>query len=454
MPNTFLSGFNHYPMQRCAVLRPERYQQLQTLLKQPVIARGRGCSYGDAALNQQGQVILTERLNHFLAFDRERGVLTVEAGITLAEILTVIIPCGWFLPVTPGTQHASLGGCVASDVHGKNHLQRGSIGQHILALELIQCADKVTFCSTNENPDLFWATVGGMGLTGIIGTVSLQLIPIPSSYMAVSYQPTSDLEHTFTMLNHYSAHDPYRIAWLDLLCTAKTLGRGIIMTAHHAEVNELSTSLRTHPLSRFSKRRFSIPAHCPPWLLNKALLKFYNHHYWHKQQRKNFSNSPHILSYQDYFYPLDHIQHWNRLYGKRGFIQYQCVLPHANALENTQKMLQLLHNNHYPVFLATLKCFGASEQGMLSFPLPGFTLALDLPLLDQQLFSVLAQLDEIVANAGGRIYLAKDTHLSESLFRDMYPRYTEWLRLKNEFDPNHIFRSSLSQRLAITPATH
>lgn len=429
-----ITSFNHYPVQTCILHRPERYRELSQL-SPTTIARGQGRSYGDAALNENNHVVLTERLNRFVEFDPINGTLTAEAGITLAEVLNLIIPHDWFLPVTPGTQYVSLGGCVAADVHGKNHHRVGSFGQHVLWLELITANGETIRCSTKQNSHIYWATVGGMGLTGIIGTVSVKLIPIKSTEMAVTHRASTNLEKTFDYLAAKDFNDDYSVAWIDTF----NIGRSIVMTAHH--VNESISKLKN-----IRKNNLTIPFNCPNLLLNKTTLKIFNQLYFKKQSQKT---SPFKTELQNYFYPLDRITHWNRLYGKRGFVQYQCVIPNKHALVGTQKILEALSQSAYPSFLGVLKRFSAENLGLLSFPMAGFTLALDIPILDNGLFKVLDQLDEIVLTHGGRVYLAKDARLKPETFRAMYPKYNEWLAIKNKIDPNNIFSSSLSRRLKI-----
>lgn len=431
-----LTGFNQYPAQICTLSRPERYRELLNL-QQPTIARGQGCSYGDASLNENKQVTLTERLNCFITFNREQGILTADAGITIAKILATIVPQGWFLPVTPGTQHVSLGGCVAADVHGKNHHHVGSFGQHVTELELIDANRQVTYCSPQKNADIFWATIGGMGLTGIISKISLQLIPVSSNQMLIKHYPAGNLEELLLLLNDSVLDDQYSIAWFDVLATKNQFGRSIMMTAHHAN---------TTSYLEMKKKQLSIPFNLPSWMLNKSIVKIFNEFYFHENKNKNEFTT----HYTNYLYPLDHIQNWNRLYGKRGFIQYQCVLPMQTAADAIKQLLEYLHTTNYPAFLGTLKRFGEQSQGLLSFPLHGFTLALDLPIRNAGLFTILDKMDNMVVNHGGRIYLAKDARLQPETFRAMYPRFTEWLAIKNRIDPEHFFCSSLSRRLQIT----
>ncbi len=441
---TTLSSFNGYPRQSCNLSRPERYHQLLSHVTSTVIIRGQGNSYGDAALNENGQVISMERLNRFIAFDREQGILTAEAGVTLADILSLVIPVGWFLPVTPGTQQVSLGGCIAADVHGKNHQLTGSFSKHIIWLDLITSAGEVIRCSTDENPDFFWATIGGMGLTGIIGTVCLKLRCCPNKYLTVNNHTANNLAEVIERLR--TNDDEYSVAWLDTFASKQNLGRGIIMTAQHTPIEELPLTLPKESTKIRKRFAITIPCNCPNWMLHKTSLKIFQQLYWQKQAKKI---APYHSSLQQYFYPLDNIKHWNRLYGKRGFVQYQCLMPSANANLGYQQLLTYLQSTPYPVYLGVLKKFGKENLGMLSFPQEGFTLALDLPILNTGLFKVLDKLDEIVLAHGGRVYLAKDARLKPAMFRQMYPRHAEWLTIKNKLDPEHLFSSSLSRRLEL-----
>ncbi len=439
MTNTIqpLSGWNHYPIQPCKIIRPERYRELQA---QPsCIARGQGRSYGDAALNTKGAVLLTERLNRLLAFDKHAGILQAEAGITLAEILAVIVPHGWFLSVTPGTQFTSLGGCIAADVHGKNHHHAGSFGNFILNFELILAGNTRLICSPTENADAFWATIGGMGLTGIIGTATIKLMPLPSTQMAVKSIAAANLEQIFTLLADPVYDDTYTVAWIDTLATGSNLGKGIIMTAHHLPAGESITTVKTF------NRKLTIPTICPDGLLNKYTSKLFNAFYYRQQLRNTIT----IVNYPQYFYPLDSIAHWNRLYGKKGFVQYQCVIPEQHSFVAIKALLEKLTQAGYPSFLGVLKRFGASNPGLLSFPMSGYTLALDIPLKDQALFHLLDALDAIVLQYAGRVYLAKDARLKPDIFRAMYPNYPHWLKQKQLLDPENHFTSSLAERLQI-----
>lgn len=437
-----LSGWGRYPVQICELERPERYADLRPGTD-TLIARGQGRSYGDASLNENGRVLLTERIDRMLELDVKQGILRAEAGVTLADILPVIVKQGWFLPVTPGTKFVSLGGCIAADVHGKNHHHDGSFGEHVISIELIMADGSQKTCSATENSEIFWATVGGMGLTGIIGEVTLKLIPIETAQMLVSHHAASNLQHLFQLLQDPALDDRYSVAWIDCLASGEQLGRGIAMFGHHATRAEFSA---TNPLSTKARRTKSLPFDFPSWALNPLSISAFNKLYYYKESRKK---SPFLTDYDSYFYPLDAIGQWNRMYGKRGFVQYQCVIPEATALAGMTALLQELSSSRRSSFLAVLKRFGAEGKGLLSFPTPGYTLALDLPLRDKGLFSLLDKLDHIVLQHDGRVYLAKDARTSAESFKTMYPRYTEWLKVKQAVDPDYRFSSSLSRRLNI-----
>lgn len=439
---TPISGWGRYPVQSCELERPERYAYLRPTAAS-LITRGQGRSYGDAALNENGRVLLTERVNRLLEFDAEQGILHAEAGATLAEILEVIAPKGWFLPVTPGTKFVSLGGCVAADVHGKNHHHDSSFGDHVLGIELILADSSRVMCSPSENSDLFWATVGGMGLTGIIGEVTLKLIPIQSAYMKVQHHAACNLDQLFRLMQDAAMDDRYAVAWIDSMASGGQLGRGIAMCGHHAVAEELPVDF--HGPSK-PKRRRAIPFDFPAWMLNPSSISAFNALFYRRESGKR---EPFLSGYDPYFYPLDAIGNWNRMYGKRGFVQYQCVIPDAAACDGIRKLLEELLDSRRPSFLAVLKRLGPQGRGLLSFPMAGYTLAVDLPIRDGGLFVLLNKLDEIVLQHGGRVYLAKDARLSAETFRAMYPRYAEWLRIKNAVDPQNKFSSSMSRRLGI-----
>jgi len=440
-----LAGWGRYPAQQCTVVRPERYREF-TPSGDSSIARGQGRSYGDAAQNDTGHVILTQRINRFLELDEVTGALRAESGVTLSEVLAVTVPRGWTLPVVPGTQFASLGGCVAADVHGKNHHHRGSFGNHLTRLDMILANGKQISCSPQQEPALYWATLGGMGLTGLIGEVSLQLMRIPSAHMLVQQQPAENLDALFRYFEDSVHDDAYTVAWIDGLANGTGLGRGIYMRAHHAAVEELPSAKQVAPLQVRTPRTRRVPVDFPAWALNPVTVGLFNRLYSRVQSRHH---APQLVPHWNYFFPLDALLGWNRIYGKRGFVQYQCVLPAAVAHDGIRALLERISASRRASFLAVLKRLGPGNPGPLSFPIDGYTLAMDFPLYGAELFSLLTALDEIVLRYGGRVYLAKDARLSPETFRHMYPRYPEWLAVKQSVDAESRFQSGLSRRLRL-----
>lgn len=440
-----ISGWGRYPLQTCELQRPESLSGLHTEAA-PRIARGLGRSYGDAALNRDGRVLLTERVNRLLDFDAAKGLLHAEAGVTLEEIQRLFVPRGWFAPVVPGTRHVTLGGCVAADVHGKNHHRDGAFSRHLTDLLLITADGKRRRCSPTRDTQAFWATVGGMGLTGVIGEVGLRLRPIETAYLVAEHHPTANLDETLACLDDPGLDDEHTVAWIDGLATGAALGRGVFMRAHHASVGELPAKLRSQPLAIPSHRMHRVPMDMPGSLLSAPLLRLFNALYYRRQGARR---EPFVTDYVSFFHPLDSIAEWNRLYGKRGFLQYQCAVPAASGAAVLGELLQRLALSGNGSFLAVLKRFGAAGEGMLSFPMPGYTLAVDLPRRDEAILTLLDELDRQVADCGGRVYLAKDARLGPAMFRRMYPRYAEWFAVKQRLDPDRRFSSSLSRRLSL-----
>lgn len=437
-----LSGWGRYPVQICTTLRPERYKELADNAV-PLIVRGQGRSYGDAALNAHGHVLLTERINRLLAFDQDSGLLRAESGVTLAEIIDFGLPRGWFLDVTPGTKFVSLGGAIAADVHGKNHHHAGSFASSIEAFSLMTADGTWRQCSRTENAELYWATIGGMGLTGVIGEVSLRLRRVDSAYMRVWHKKTTDLESAFSAL---SEEAEYSVAWIDCLARGRQLGRSVAMYGEHAPVSILPQKLQADPLRPQMRKQRRLPFDLPGFALNSATIGLFNAYYY---RREGARRTAFLSTLDAYFYPLDAIAQWNRLYGRAGFVQYQCVLPEATAYEGMRQLLEKLSASRRPSFLAVLKRLGPASEGLLSFPMAGYTLALDLPRRGKGLLELLDGLDEIVIEHGGRIYLAKDARLSRAAFERMYPQLDAWRAIKQQIDPQNRFTSTLAQRLGL-----
>lgn len=443
-----ISGWGLYPRARSLVVRPESVDEAARLNSNQVIARGQGRSYGDAAMSAEGLVLLTERLCHRRSFDSRTGLLVAEAGMTIEEVLRDFLPEGWFPSVTPGTKFVSLGGCVAADIHGKNHHRDGSFAEYVDELEIVSADESRRRCSPEKDAELFWATVGGMGLTGIITEVAFRLRAVESSYMVAQHHRARDLDASLSMLEDDALDDQYTVMWVDCLAKKGSLGRGVLMRAHHAERGELPGSIGD-PFRAKRRKEFNLAFGFPSWILNSYSIAAFNELYYRLQGARR---EPFIVDYESYFYPLDKIRNWNLMYGRRGFLQYQCVLPTAQARQGMKLLLEELARSRRASFLAVLKRFGAEGSGLLSFPCEGYTLALDMPITGAELFPFLDYLDEIVLNHGGRVYLAKDARLGAEKFQAMYARFPEWRRIKAELDPDNRFSSDLGLRLGMCEA--
>lgn len=438
-----LSGWNQFPKATCKTARPERISQLVPGTDETTIARGLGRSYGDAAINDQGQVLLTTRLNRILAFDQGTGLLRAEAGVSIDELIDLFLPRGWFLPVTPGTRYVTLGGCVANDVHGKNHHLQGSFSSCLRELTLIDAGGRPLTCSASENSQAYWATIGGLGLTGIIREVTIQLRRVESAYLSVDHSAGDDLDDLIDMMAEDDSE--YTVAWIDCLSSGKRKGRGVYMQGRHMNEEELPPAVRTRPLIYQRKRTLSIPFNVPGMLLNRHSVKAFNAWYYkHESAKEKF-----ISDYQHYFYPLDNLNDWYRLYGRKGFIQYQCVLPLESSNEGMHQILDALQKRGKASFLAVLKRLGPGNQAPLSFPIEGYTLAVDIPVSGKEALKLNELLNEITLEHDGRVYLAKDASMNPETFRRMYPRFPEWMEIKKTLDPEWHFESMLSRRLEL-----
>jgi FAD/FMN-containing dehydrogenase len=373
-------------------------------------------------------------MNKFISFDKSTGVLSCEGGTTLDQILQLTVPCGWFLPTTPGTKFVTVGGAIANDVHGKNHHRAGTFGCHVRRFELRRSDGETLICSTGENPEWFQATIGGLGLTGLITWATFQLRAIDSSFISMESIKFGNLTEFFAISEDSDRDFEYTVAWIDALARGANLGRGIFMRGNHA------AKTSTHGLAVHGKQKLEIPVDAPNFLLNPVTVRGFNFAYYQKQQTKVKRSVTH---YDPFFYPLDAIGKWNRIYGRRGFFQYQSLVPFTDGPEVSREMLSRIGRSGQASFLTVLKTFGrVSSPGILSFPRPGITLALDFPNNGQSTVKLFAELDEIVRNAGGRIYPAKDARMSAQDFQDAY---SQWGFFARYIDPH--FSSSFWRRV-------
>ena len=432
-----LSGWGKYPVIDSEVIQPLSMQDvLQSISGTPqksLIARGLGRSYGDSSL--AAQVISTAYLDHLLKFDDTTGVLTCSAGVSLADILAVFVPKGWFLSVTPGTKFVTVGGAIASDVHGKNHHLEGSFTEHVSALKIATVSHGIIECSRELHPELFRATCGGMGLTGIIVQASIQLRPIKSAYINQATIRASNLEEALEL---FEAHQntTYSVAWIDCLSTGKALGRSLLMLGEHADSGGLTTGKAS---------KLAIPVNMPGILLNRYSIQAFNFLYYHRVIKQR---SERLAHYEPFFYPLDGIQQWNRMYGKNGFTQYQFALPKDAGLAGMTSILKRIAESKRGSFLAVLKAFGKGNHNYLSFPIEGYTLALDFKL-NKGLFELLDELDKIVLDYGGRLYMTKDVRMSAAMLKQGYPQWQAFMKVRKQYGADSVFHSLQSQRLGL-----
>jgi len=447
--STVLGGWGRFPLARCHVFRPERRAAVAEILAAKsaptFIARGLGRSYGDAALNADGGVIAHDRLDRVLAFDAGRGVLHCEAGVSIADVLRWWLPRGWFPPVTPGTKFVTLGGAIAADVHGKNHHRDGTIAMFVEALTLLTADGETVRCSRTEHADVFWATVGGMGLTGMILDVRLRLRPVETAWLRVEHRKARDLDETLGIFASKDADALYSVAWIDCLARGRATGRTIMMHGDHATVAEVREAGRA-PFVTPQGAAATVPFDAPGALLNPLTVRLFNAVFYTAHR-----DACRLVSVERFFYPLDAVTHWNRLYGRRGLVQYQIVLPLDEAERGLMTLLERLSASGRPSFLAVLKRLGPEDPGLLSFPREGYTLALDLPVRDG-IVEFLRDLDRIVLARGGRVYLAKDSTTTPDAVRAMYPRLDEFQAIAARLDPRGVLSSSLARRLGLLRA--
>jgi decaprenylphospho-beta-D-ribofuranose 2-oxidase len=407
-----------------------------------IVARGLGRAYGDAAQNAGGDVLDLTALARVHTVDADAGVVDVDAGVSLDTLIRLLLPLGWFVPVTPGTRYVTVGGAIASDVHGKNHHVEGTFCQHVDSLELLT-GDGSVRTLTQADPE-FWATAGGMGLSGVVLRARVRCLPVQTSLMRVDNERVPGLDALMSRMVASDASFRYSVAWIDTLARGASMGRSILLRGDHARLDELPDRRRREPLAYGPRPRVRAPSLVPSGLLNKLSVSAFNELWFRKAPRRHVG----LESIPAFFHPLDMVLDWNRIYGRGGFVQYQYVVPDG-AEETVRESLRRLSGSGCPSFLAVLKRFGPANPGPLSFPQPGWTLALDVPARLPGLAALCDGLDELVVGAGGRVYLSKDSRLRPDLLAAMYPRLEEWRSVRARLDPRGVFVSDLSRRLEL-----
>jgi decaprenylphospho-beta-D-ribofuranose 2-oxidase len=447
-PEQELAGFGRYPRTSARLVPVWEDGQAAATIRDrgnfSILARGTGLSYGDASLNRDNVCLGMSSMDCFLGFDAQAGVVHVEAGVTLKQILAFAIPRGWFLSVTPGTAHPSIGGSVACDVHGKSKF---SMHTYVRRLHMMLADGSKITCSAVENSDLFYATVGGMGLTGVILSVELQLMPIKSSYLMYDGVKADNLDAIFAEFESINGDEwPLTVAWIDCVAQGGKLGRSIMMKGRFAQPSDLPKG--RDALAVMHKPKLVVPFNFPSWTLNKATVSAFNMLY----QAKHPRHLQTIMDYESFFYPLDAVKHWNRVYGSPGLLQYQFLIPPECGFEGIKAVLELIAKTGKASFLAVLKKFGPMEnKGLLSFPAPGYFLALDFPFGDGKLLENMEEWDKKVLEFGGRLYLTKDARMKRETFQAMYPRIEQFKEVKAKYDPNCVFVSDMARRLGLVP---
>ncbi|MFJ9703740.1 FAD-binding protein [Streptomyces sp. NPDC101234] len=444
-----VTGWGRTAPTAARLIRPRTYQEAADAIRncgaRGGIARGLGRAYGDAAQNAGGAVLDMTGLDRIHAIDADGGTVLCDAGVSLHRLMEVLLPLGWFVPVTPGTRQVTVGGAIGADIHGKNHHVSGSFSRHVLSFELLTADGQVR--TVSRGTPLFDATAGGMGLTGVILTATVRLLPVETSYMSVDTERAADLDDLMARLTATDHRYRYSVAWIDLLARGAATGRAVLTRGDHAPLQALGRETRAGraPLAFRPRQLPAAPAFVPGGLLGRTTVGLFNELWYRKAPR---TRTGQLQGISAFFHPLDGVPHWNRVYGRAGFVQYQFVVGHGRE-DVLRRIVARISEHRCPSFLAVLKRFGDADPGWLSFPVPGWTLALDIPAALPGLAAFLDELDEEVAVAGGRVYLAKDSRLRPELLAAMYPRLTEFRSLRAELDPSGVFVSDLSRRLGL-----
>jgi decaprenylphospho-beta-D-ribofuranose 2-oxidase len=409
----------------------------------PKIARGLGRSYNNAAQCDGGMVISSARLNRIISLDPRTGVADCEAGVSLEQLMVAGLPSGWFVPVSPGTRQVTIGGAIAADVHGKNHHVAGSFARHVRQLDLV--LPDGTKRTLTPDDELFWATAGGMGLTGFIVRATVQLKKVGSSRVLVDTVRTADIDETMAVLADHDGRYGYTVAWTDSMARGRSLGRSSITSGDFAEADQLPEAERVDPFRFKPKAKIGTPPWFPPGVISRPTVALANEAWYRKSPK---SRTGDLQTIGQFFHPLDGIRDWNRVYGPGGFRQYQYVVP-EDAEAAVRRSLELVSSKRAPSFVTVLKRFGEADPGFLSFPMPGWTLALDFPARTPGLDQLFGDLDALVLEAGGRVYLAKDSRVPAEVFEQMYPRLGAFRELRAALDPRGALTSDLAKRLGL-----
>jgi FAD/FMN-containing dehydrogenase len=443
-----IAGWGNFPWVNTNIIQisnnadiAETFSQSATENKK-LIARGLGRSYADQAISKDGYTLFCKNLNKMLHFDPQSGVLECEAGVSLEEIIGVFCPQGWFPMICPGTKFVSIGGAIANDIHGKAHHVDGSFVNCVESFKIMLASGEIEEASRTENSDLFWANFGGLGLLGIIISAKIKLRRIETSFFKQKSLVLKNMDAMIDAIDESDHHYNYSVAWINSMAKGSRLGEGVLTLGNAASISDLPTKMREKPLQLGKSSNLKLPIYMPSFTLNKWTVAILNQVIHYTQ-----SHAGEIVHYEKFFFPLDAIHDWNKGYGKRGFIQYQFVIPTINARENIKKILQTIAQSDCVPFLNVLKKFGP-QVGTVSFPFEGYTFAIDFPVT-KNLSKLTGTLDRMVLEYGGRIYLGKDAMLQKSDFEKMYPVFEEWKKIKSKYDPQLKFHSHIGKRLGL-----
>ena len=439
-----ISGWGNYPKYNCTEFSPKNEDELKSFIKRLdiTIARGNGRSYGECSLNING-TINTKLLNKIIKKKKKTGELVLESGVLLKDIISQFLPLGWFPSVTPGTKFVTVGGMIAADIHGKNHHNSGSFGNFVNWIEVVKSNCEISRCSKLNEYDLFASTIGGMGLTGIILRTSIQLMKIETGQIKQKIISTKDLNHTMEIFDK-NPNATYSVAWVDTSAKKLSSGRSIVYLGEHAKLHDLPISKQKNPFLIKSKLKISLFFNLPSFLVNRLTIKIFNKIYFFLKKNNKKEK---LIDWNSYFYPLDSLLGWNKIYGRKGFLQYQCVFPLRNSSKGIQEILLAIKKSNQESFLTVLKKFG-KQDSFFSFPMEGYTLSLDFPV-SKKSFKLLIIFDKILIKYGGRIYLAKDSRISEKNFKKSELRVNNFIKMRKNTGSLKKFKSIQSERLKI-----